>query len=65
MYNELMKKIIDFLKSVKQELKQVTWPTKQQATKMTIIVVISSIIVGLFIAGLDYLFTQLIGLLLK
>ncbi len=64
MYNNLMKKIIDFLKSVKQELKQVTWPTKQQATKMTIIVIVSSIIVGLFIAGLDYVFTQLIGLLL-
>ncbi len=64
MYNNLMKKIIDFLKSVKQELKQVTWPTKQQATKMTLIVVVSSIIVGLFIAGLDYVFTQLIGLLL-
>ncbi len=57
--------IKSYLKGVKQELKQVTWPTKQQTQRMTLIVIISSLVVGLFIAGLDYLFTQLIGLLLK
>ncbi len=64
LYNVPMN-IKSYLKGVKQELKQVTWPTKQQTQRMTLIVIISSLVVGLFIAGLDYLFTQLIGLLLK
>ncbi len=65
MYNDNIMNIKTYLKGVHQELKQVTWPSKQQTQRMTLIVIISSLVVGLFIASLDYIFTQLIGLLIR
>ncbi len=65
MYNDNIMNIKTYLKGVQQELKQVTWPSKQQTQRMTLIVIISSLVVGLFIASLDYIFTQLIGLLIR
>ena len=40
----------------KAELAKVTWPTRMQTLRLTIIVVVVSIIVGAYIAGLDALF---------
>jgi preprotein translocase subunit SecE len=53
-----------FLKEVKNELSKVIWPTRAQATKLTAIVVGVSVIVGVFIGTLDFLFTKLMGLIL-
>jgi preprotein translocase subunit SecE len=50
-----MMKILDFLKDSYQELKTVQWPTRQEAIRMTIIVVVTSVLVGFLITGIDYL----------
>lgn len=47
------------------ELKKVVWPTKKQVVKLTAVVIGVSLATGLFIGGLDYLFTNLIGILIK
>ncbi|MBU2577604.1 preprotein translocase subunit SecE [Patescibacteria group bacterium] len=47
-----------FLSEVKNELTKVTWPTRQEVVRLTIVVVIISLVVGLFIGGLDFLFTK-------
>ncbi len=54
-----------FVKESIAELKKVVWPTKQQVVKLTLIVVGVSLLVGAFIGGLDYLFTQMAGLIVK
>lgn len=54
-----------FLKEVHDELKKVTWPTQQEVIKLTIVVVIVSLGVGLFIGGLDFIFTKITELILK
>lgn len=56
---------IKFLKEVKTELKKVKWPTQPEVIKMTGIVIAVSIIVGLFIALLDFIFTKLMELIIK
>jgi len=56
---------LKFINQSKQELKKVIWPTKKQVINFTSVVVGISIITGLFIGGLDYLFTQLVGLIIK
>jgi len=48
--------ILSFTKEARDELKKVTWPTRQVTIRYTIIVVISSITVGMVIGGIDYLF---------
>lgn len=56
-----MSKIIDFLRESKIELKKVTWPTKQEIIKYTFIVIIFSLIIALFLGGLDFLFSFILN----
>ncbi len=57
--------ILNYFKEVKIELAKVTWPTRQQATKLTLVILIASLATGIYIGGLDYVFTSLLGLFLK
>jgi len=52
-----MSKIINFLKEVKEELDKVVWPSREQTTRYTILVIIVTLVSGLFLGGLDYLLT--------
>lgn len=49
-----------------EELRKVTWPTKEQTIRLTIIVLIFSLVVAFIFGVLDYLFgfgfSTLIGL---
>jgi preprotein translocase subunit SecE len=54
-----------FLKEVQSELLKVSWPSRPQAIRLTLIVIAVSVIVALYIGGLDYLFTNLVTLLVK
>ena len=60
-----MNKVITFLKEVKAELLKVTWPTRKQAIRLTIVVLVVSVIVGLYIGILDYILTKITEILLK
>jgi preprotein translocase subunit SecE len=62
---DIIKRPIDFLVEVKVELSKVVWPTKEQTFKLTMIVIIVTLLVGFFIGAVDYLLTQITGILLK
>ncbi len=47
------------------EMKKITWPTFKQTTNNTIVVIISMIVVGIFVASLDVVFQNVIKLLAK
>jgi len=59
-----IKNTLGFLSEVKSEISKVTWPTRDEVTKLTLIVVAVSLIVGLYLGGLDYLFTKLLELII-
>lgn len=44
------------------ELKKVQWPTPQEAWRLTKIVILVIVVMGLLLGGLDFAFTKLIGL---
>jgi preprotein translocase subunit SecE len=46
---------VQFIHEVVSELKKVTWPTRQEAIKLTVVVIAISVLVGVFIGGLDSL----------
>jgi preprotein translocase subunit SecE len=52
-----MSKLGEYLKETKAELKHVSWPSKNQAVLFTVIVVVFSIIVAIFLGAFDYIFT--------
>lgn len=46
------------------ELKKVNWPTRKEATNLTIIVLIVTVSTSLFLGLMDFLFTRLFALIL-
>lgn len=57
----LFNKIITFLKEVRLEMKKVNWPTRQETTRYTLIVIGISVVVALFLGTFDFIFTTLIN----
>lgn len=48
-----------FVQEVIRELKKVTWPTREETIKLTVVVIAISVIVGAFIGGLDVLLVRI------
>ncbi len=51
-----MNKLSAYVKSSYEEMKKVTWPSKKETTNYTILVIVFSLAVALFLGLLDYLF---------
>jgi preprotein translocase subunit SecE len=51
------KKIFQFLSETKSELKKVKWPTKRETLQYTLIVIIISLVVAVYLGSLDYIFS--------
>jgi preprotein translocase subunit SecE len=49
-----------FVKEVRSELRKVAWPTRQETFRYTIIVLVTVIVLTALIAGLDWLFSELV-----
>ncbi|MEK7091317.1 MAG: preprotein translocase subunit SecE [Patescibacteria group bacterium] len=56
---------VKYLQETIDELKHVSWPTRQETTKLTVIVIAISIIVAFYVGGLDFTFTNLLKLIIK
>ncbi len=54
-------KLMIFLREVRIELKRVTWPTRKEATKHTLMVIGFTLAVAAFLGGLDFLFSFLLN----
>ncbi len=53
-----MQKIITFFKEVRTELTKVTWPTRNEIVGSTIVTIIVSVILSVFIGIVDFLLNQ-------
>jgi preprotein translocase subunit SecE len=56
---------ITFVTQAYDELKKVVWPTREELTKLTIIVLFISLIVGVYIGGIDLILTKITEMLIK
>ena len=54
-----------FLGEIISELRKVVWPTREEATRLTMLVVVVSVSVGCALAGIDYGFHTFIRWFLK
>ena len=55
------KRFINFLKDTKAELKRVTWPSRNEVTSTTIVVIIATVFFGFYLFFMDVLFSWLIS----
>lgn len=53
-----------FLKEVRTEMEKVSWPSRQEAIRLTLIVIAASLAIGIYIGGLDFGFTKIMELLI-
>jgi len=60
----MFEKIKQFLKEVKLELTKVTWTSKQELIYSTIIVIVVSIVLAIFIGIVDMVLSNLASMLL-
>jgi preprotein translocase subunit SecE len=61
---ETFRKIITYVRDSKDELKKVTWPTREEVTSFTIVVVVTLLVISFFLwfvdSGLMYLTKTLV-----
>jgi len=50
-----------FLKEVKMEIKKINWPTREETIKHTLIVIGASLVVAIFLGGIDYVLSVLLN----
>ncbi|MEK7186018.1 MAG: preprotein translocase subunit SecE [Patescibacteria group bacterium] len=56
---------VTFLQEVQEELKKVVWPTREEVIRLTIVVLFVSVVVGLFLGGLDAILVKLFEVFLS
>ena len=52
--------IANYFREVITELRKAVWPTREETRRLTVMVVIISVVVGAFLAGFDFGFTRLV-----
>ena len=58
-------KIRKFIGEVIVELKKVSWPTKKELVDATWLVIVSSVMLGLFIGTTDFVLSKFVDLLIR
>ena len=56
-----MNKLLNYISLSRQELKKVVWPTKKEVRQHTIMVVVLSIGVAIFLGIVDYLLNIIVA----
>ncbi len=56
---------ISHIKEAKGEVAFIKWPSKKQTIKYTIAIVVLSIAVGIYLGGLDVLFSKILAWLIS
>lgn len=57
--------VVNFLKESRIELLKVTWPTRKTTVQLTQVVLIVSLIIGIYLGLLDFIFNLLLTAVLR
>ena len=62
---KLFKKISDYLRDVWAELRKVSWVRRKELLTTTVVVIVFSAILATFVGIFDFIFSRLLGIVLK
>jgi preprotein translocase subunit SecE len=54
------KRFANFLKETKAELKKVTWPSRNEVTSTTVVVIVATVFFGFYLFFMDIIFSWVI-----
>lgn len=52
---------VGFLHETASELRKSVWPSREETTRLTVIVIVLAIAAGFFLGGLDRIFSEIFG----
>ena len=52
---------VAFLQETASELRKSVWPSREETTRLTVIVMVLAIAAGFFLGGLDRIFSEIFG----
>lgn len=58
-------RLIDYFKDTRGELRKVSWPTREAATRLTLIVLAVTTVMAIILGALDFIFATLIRLIIS
>lgn len=64
-FKRLIDRFVEYLKDTRGELRKTSWPTREQATNLTLIVLAVTVVMAAFLGALDFVFAQLIRLIVS
>ena len=56
-------RLVRYFKETRTEIRKVVWPTRKQATNLTLIVIGVTVVMSVFLGVLDFLFQRALGLI--
>ena len=57
-------KVVGFIQEVRGELNKVSWSTREEVTGSTIVVIISTLLLAVFVGMCDFVLSRVIGVLI-
>ncbi|MBI2011059.1 MAG: preprotein translocase subunit SecE [Candidatus Colwellbacteria bacterium] len=61
----MFERLSNFFKDLRKEVGRINWPTRGETVRMSLIVIVFSLVVAAFLGALDYLFFNLISKILS
>ena len=58
-------RVAEYLRDTRGELRKVSWPTRKQATNLTMIVLAVTVAMAIFLGALDFVFAALVRLIVS
>lgn len=57
-------KLTNYIKETRIEMRKVNWPTRREATRFTVTVIVASLAISAILGGFDFMFTSLLQLVI-
>ena len=58
-------RIVEYFRDTQAELRKVVWPSRQEATRLSLIVVSVMVAMSAFLGLIDWIFSRLVGLIVR
>lgn len=58
-------KLREFFAEVMTELKKSAWPTRKELVDSTVVVIVTILVMGLFVAAADFIFLRIVNFLMR
>lgn len=60
-----MNKVVTFIKEVREEVGQITWPSRDEVTRFTFVVLVAIAVMALFLFVVDSALMQIVKLIMR